>query len=433
MRRNSADVIVVGGGPAGSYTAWALASRGVDVLLVDRARFPRDKPCSEYLSPQASRLIDAMGVLGEVERAGAARLAGMRVRAPNGSMMQGDFAAVPEYRAYRDHGLALRRPVLDTILLDGARAAGARVRESTQVTDLLRDQRGTVTGVVTRGESDAGSELTARVVVGADGLRSVIAARLGLARRSRTPRRIAIVTHYENVRDMAPYGEMHVSRDGYLGLAPVGNGLTNVALVVPASLMRGWKGNPTSLLDQRVARDPVIAPRFTGSRRVTPVRATGPFASHARRAWSSGSALVGDAADFFDPFTGEGIYAALLGAEILAPLVRVALEAPHDRVAWDALAEYDDARRLAFSGKWAFERLVALAVGSPLILNGAVRAMRRRKSLADHLVGVAGDFVPASAVLSLPFALAMLANALAPRSSSGLGPRTGAPASPTRA
>ena len=86
---------------------------------------------------------------------------------------------------------------------------------------------------------------------------------------------------------------------------------------------------------------------------------------------------------------------------------------------------FDDlARRRAFGGKWIFERVVAMAVGTPPLLNGAVRAMRRRKSLADRLVGVAGDFVPASAVLSLPFALTMLANALAPRSSSGVGPRT---------
>jgi flavin-dependent dehydrogenase len=197
--------------------------------------------------------------------------------------------------------------------------------------------------------------------------------------------------------------------------------------------MRRWPGDPPSLLADRIARDPMIAARFAGARRAAPVRATGPFASRARRAWAPGAALVGDAADFYDPFTGEGMYAAMRGGELLAPFVRAALEAPNERAACDALGEYDAARNRAFSGKWQVERLIAIAVGSPPVLNGAVRAMRRRKSLADLLVGVAGDFVPASAVLSLPFALTMLALALAPRSLSEAGARADAPVSPTEA
>lgn len=435
MRQPPDEVLVVGGGPAGSFTAWALADGGVRVRLVDRARFPRDKPCSEYLSPEASRLLDSMGVLQTVEAAGAARLAGMRVRAASGETMQGDFAARHGFTAYRDHGLALRRPILDTILLDRARAAGVRVDEGVQVVDVVRDAHGAVRGAVARVASGARVEHRARLVIGADGLRSVIAARLSLVRRARLPRRIAIVAHYAGVRDMVAYGEMHVSADGYLGLAPVGSGLTNVAVVVPASAMRRWPGDTASLLEHRIARDPAIAARFAGARREAPVRATGPFASRTRRAWAPGAALVGDAADFYDPFTGEGMFAAMRGGEMLAPFVRAALEAPSDRRADDALASYEAARRDAFSGKWRVERLIALAVGAPPLLNGAVRAMRRRKSMADLLVGVAGDFVPPSAVLSLPFALTMLALALAPEALSATGARTGAdaPVSPTQA
>jgi flavin-dependent dehydrogenase len=426
-------VIVVGGGPAGAYTAWALATSGVRVQVLDRARFPRDKPCSEYLSPEASRLLEDMGALGLVEDAGAARLAGMRVRAASGLTMQGDFAAGHGWSPHRDHGLALRRTVLDAILLGRARAAGATVEEGAQVVDVLRDARGVVTGVVTRADTGARIERSARMVVGADGLRSVVASRLGLATRMRRPRRIALVTHYAHVRGMAPYGEMHVSADGYLGLAPVGAGLTNVALVVPAPVMRAWPGTPASLLEHRIARDSAIAARFAGATRETPVRATGPFATRARRASAPGAALVGDAADFFDPFTGEGIFAALRGGELLAPLLRASLEAPSEAAAFDALAAYEDARRTAFAGKWRVERLVALAVAAPPLLNGAVRAMHRRKALADLLVGVAGDFVPPSAVLSLPFALTMLALALAPRPSSPGAARSDAPVTSTGA
>ena len=128
-RERVAQALVVGGGPSGASTALALARLGVDVLVLDRARFPRDKPCSEYMSPEASRILAAMGVLDRVEGAGAAQLAGMRVRAPGGRTFQGDFAARHGFRGYRDRGLALRRTLLDAMLLDAARGAGARVRE----------------------------------------------------------------------------------------------------------------------------------------------------------------------------------------------------------------------------------------------------------------------------------------------------------------
>ena len=192
-----AEVLIVGGGPAGSSAAVALARAGVDVLIVDRARFPRDKPCAEYLSPEASRVLDAMGVLDRVEQSGAAALMGVRVRAPNGSVIAGDFIAGHGYRGYRDRGLSVRREVLDAMLLDSARTAGARVLEGTRVVDVVLDG-GRVRGA--RGLAETGQRvLSAGFVVGADGLRSVVASRLGLAHRTRRPRRLALVTHYRGV------------------------------------------------------------------------------------------------------------------------------------------------------------------------------------------------------------------------------------------
>ena len=103
---------MIGGGPAGAATAFFLARAGVDVLVVDRARFPRDKPCAEYLSPQASRILSEMAVLDAIERAGAARLSGMRVRAPNGTVIHGEFASSHGFRGFRarpaDGGFAAR-------------------------------------------------------------------------------------------------------------------------------------------------------------------------------------------------------------------------------------------------------------------------------------------------------------------------------------
>src|SRR6185436_765787 len=145
------------------------------------------------------------------------------------------------------------------------------------------------------------------------GLGSVVARRLGLTRRLRWPRRIALVTHYKGVKDVGEHGEMHVAPDGY-----VGGGLTTVAAVFPVSRSREISRDRTEFLRRWLFDQRRLALRFASAERVTPVVATGPFASYTRRAWAPGAALVGDAADFFDPFTGEGIYAALRGGEILA-------------------------------------------------------------------------------------------------------------------
>ena len=398
--RAAHDVIVVGGGPAGSATAFALARAGVRVLLLDRARFPRAKACAEYLSPQASRLLHDMGALDAVEAAGAAHLAGMVVRAPNGALIRGDFAASHGFPAFRDRGLALRRTLLDPILLDVARRAGASVCERTRVTELIRRSDGRVTGVHVLGDDGASRELRASLVIGADGLRSVVARRLGLARRRRWPRRLALVAHYEEFAGVGAWGEMHVERGvGYVGLAAVGHGLTNVAMVVPASAAREVSADRTAFYERWLRERPQLAPRVASARRVSPVMATGPFASHARRAWAPGAALVGDAADFFDPFTGEGIYAALRGGELLAPFALRALNATSARDADEALRDYDRARETEFRDKWTVERLIGSAIGFAPAINYFARVLEARKEMADLLVGVTGDFVPAREVL----------------------------------
>ncbi|MEP7345460.1 MAG: FAD-dependent oxidoreductase, partial [Gemmatimonadaceae bacterium] len=239
------EVVIVGGGPAGSATAFFLARAGVDVVLVDRSRFPRDKACAEYLSPQASRILQEMEVLDALDRAGGAQLSGMQVRAPNGAIIHGEFAASHGFHAFRDRGLALRRTILDATLLDAARRAGVRVMEGTAVRTLLRDSRGGACGV--QAATGDGTPLTieAPLVVGADGLRSVVGRRAGLIRVGRWPRRIALVSHYQRVRGMTDLGEMHVGErgEGYAGLAHVGGGVVNVAVVVPIARAPSARGD----------------------------------------------------------------------------------------------------------------------------------------------------------------------------------------------
>lgn len=404
---------MVGGGPAGATTAWSLARAGIPVTVVDRARFPRTKPCAEYLSPQSSRILHAMGVLDRIEGAGAAQLAGMRIRATDGTTFEGRFLASHGFRGFRDQGLSLPRLTLDALLLANARSAGAEVREGWRVTALSRDATGRVTGVMGMDGEGAHAAIPASVVVGADGLHSVVARQLGVARRARFPRRFAFCAHFRGVPDVGDHGEMHVERDGYVGLADVGGGITNVSLVVPAGAARAARGDPAGFLRRWLASHPQLAPRFERAFLSSTVLACGPFASHARRAWAPGAALVGDAADFFDPFTGEGIYSALRGGELLAPFVIDAVRAASPALADRALRGYARALDDEFRGKRLVEKLIGLTIAHAPLIDRAARVLRRRREMADLLVGVAGDFVPPREVLRPRFLLALFGPASA--------------------
>src|SRR5258708_3618419 len=135
--RQGPDAIVVGAGPAGAATAILLAERGFDVLVLERAAFPRPKICGEYLSPEAARVLDRLGVLKAVDMAGAVPLAGMRITAPDGTVVTGRYRATGAWRPYRDHALAVPRDTLDALLVDRLRTLPVDFRERVRVTDVL--------------------------------------------------------------------------------------------------------------------------------------------------------------------------------------------------------------------------------------------------------------------------------------------------------
>ncbi len=391
------DAVVVGAGPAGATTAMLLARAGASVLLIDRARFPRDKACSEYLSPATTEILERLDrdVLAEVESAAHAKLYGMKVVAPSGAAMCGRFRGGP--RAY---SFALPRTTFDTILLTAARGAGAHVCEATTVENLVWE-KGAVTGVVARSYDGQRVTYHARVVVGADGLRSVVARRLGLIRSS-PPRRVAFAAHVADVAGVDGVGELHVSQRGYVGLGPVGGGVTTVALVLPLATVRKERRDLRSGFFTELDGFPGLAGRFDPRNLVRDVLVTGPFAQWSRTAAApgGGALLVGDAADFFDPFTGQGIYSAMRGAELAAACLIPALaRGDGEPIPPAALRPYLLARRREFFGKWLLERLIGVGVGWPALTNRVVRRLARRPDLADLVVSATGNIVPARSVL----------------------------------
>ncbi|MBA3346808.1 MAG: FAD-dependent monooxygenase [Gemmatimonadales bacterium] len=398
-----ADVLVVGAGPAGAACGTLLAGAGFRVTVLDRAAFPRDKACSEYMSPEAVRILDRLGVVPALETAGAAPLHGTAVTAAGGARLHGRFA-LAGHHPYRPTGLSVSRRILDHALVRAAREAGAQVLERNVVEELLYDG-GAIAGALVRQADGSRRALRARLTIGADGLRSLVARRMG-PRRHGWPRRVAFVAHLDGVAGMSDSAEMHVGSEGYVGLNPIGGGRTNVALVLPAARAAGARGRAEGFFLQGLERFPAVYPRIERSSIARKVLATGPFAAWSGTVVADGGALVGDAADFFDPFTGEGIFSALRGAELLAAAATEALAGPGPITA-RRLAGYHHARRRAFVGKWAVERLIGYGMCFPRLFDRAVARLGRR-GMSHTLIGVTADFVPAREVLNPLFLARMI-------------------------
>jgi flavin-dependent dehydrogenase len=379
------DVLIAGAGPAGSIAAIHLARAGVRVLLVDRARFPRDKLCGDTLNPGAMRIAERAGVRAAVEAA-SRPLEGMLLSSGTGVQVRGSYGPGLYARA-------LTRRVLDQLLVEAAVAAGAQFHDGVRVSGPLVEEAGGVRRI--RGArlcraGGAGAEakplrVPAAITIAADGRRSTLAFALGLAAQPAGIRRWAIGAYFDGLEGLGPVGEMHVRGPHYIGVSPVGGaGCANVCLVTPAG--RGFD-DPARLLEERLAADPVLGPRAGTARRLTPPVTLGPLAVDCRAAGLPGLLLAGDAAGFVDPMTGDGLCFAMRGAELAAGVALEALEHPEI----DAPARLAATRAAAFGTKLGVNRVLRRLVASSRCVNAMGAAARIAPGLLRGMIRYAGD------------------------------------------
>jgi flavin-dependent dehydrogenase len=373
-----ADVLVVGAGPAGAIAAVMLARAGARVRVIDRATFPRDKLCGDSLNPGAMALLARHGLADAVEARGLP-VEGMWLTGPGNIGVAGTY---PRWVS----GRSLTRSELDVRLVSAAERAGATLELGVRVTGPLKDGSARVAGVMTMSTSGQRIERRARIVIAADGRRSMVATALGLIRQTRRPRRWALGAYYEGVDGLTRRGEMHVRSGRYLGVAPVPNGLTNVCLVVPDLRARSAVRAPAIAIDAAVTADDALRERFRRARRVSDVRVLGPLAVDADVAGVPGLLLAGDAAGFVDPITGDGMRIAMRGAELAAAAAQLALAG-----ASDAHRELARARAREFSTKLRVNRLLRAVVATPATVVGASALARLTPAIFEQLIGYAGD------------------------------------------
>ncbi len=388
------DVLVVGGGPAGSTLAGLLGAGGLRVTLVDRARFPREKACGECLNPGGVATLERLGLLETVLATRPVELRGWRLGTPEGPSAVGHFGSGV------GHALGIRRGAFDHALLDRARASGVRVLEGFHLQGLELGRgiplvRGREVG------SDRVWEMQPRIVVGADGLRSVVARSAGA--RSRPARRIkaSLSWHLEGPPPTEPLGHLLLGGPFTSGLAPVARSAphadegsvpgrsiwSHTVVVDPRRYADRLRADPEGLGREALhALLPDDADRFDP---LGPPRASGPFDSPVRWAARGRVLLVGDAAGYYDPLTGQGIYRALRSAELAAPLLRRGLDAPDTLAAM--MQQYDRSIRRAFTPGRRIQKILDRGLDSPLLRRFGVTILSRRAAGADTLVGITGD------------------------------------------
>ena len=415
QRDDDADVIVVGAGPSGSTAAYYLAQAGLNVLLIEKSRFPRDKVCGDGLTPRAVKSLVAMGV-DVSEEAGWLRNKGLRVIG-GGMRLELDW---PELSSWPGYGLVRTRASLDEQLARRAQAAGAKLLEGTTVTGPVLDDSGRIVGVETTSETEEkskarsrsdnteranGSSVTyrARVVVAADGNSSRLSIAMGLRKRDDRPMGVAVRSYYTSPRHKDDYLESWLDLwdgdrllPGYGWIFGMGDGTSNVGLGMLNTSDAFGKTDYRELL-KRWLRSMPEEWGYVEENRTEPVRGAAlPMGFNRTPHYHNGLVLAGDAAGMVNPFNGEGIAYAMESGEILARVVAQALARPSWAETERVLRSYPEELQAAYGRYYTLGRIFVELIGRPKLMRYATSRGMRHPAL-------------------MRFALKLLANLTDPR------------------
>ena len=392
------DLLVVGGGPAGAATAYLAARSGLDVVVVEKKAFPRDKTCGDGLTPRGVHQLEEMGLAGALEP--FHRFGGLRTIA-HGRTIEMSW---PDHPVYPDYGYVVRRCDLDTIVAEHAVSAGATLLQSTEALRPVEGEGGRIDGAVVvckegvrSTEGGAESTILARHVVVADGANSRFGRALGTARDRGYPMGMAIRTYYESPAHDDPWIESALDvRDrqgnampGYGWVFPVGNGTINVGVGL-LSTFRDYKDVNTSFLMEEFAHS---LPDHWGIDPTKPVQPpTGgrlPMAGSVGPKAGLNWLVVGDAAGAVNPFNGEGIDYAYETGRLAAGLIAEAVARGDDAV----LARYPGMLEEEYGLYFKVASLFAKVIGNPALIRELTRVGMWSKPLMEWALRVMANLL----------------------------------------
>ncbi len=343
------DVVIVGAGPAGSAAALFCARQGLNVCLIEKEQFPRDKICGDAISGKSMTILKELDLLDEVVALPSARIDAVTFGNPDH-----DLVTIPllgDKRQDMPPGLVVRRLHFDYFLFKKASNEVAEVFEEYQVKKLLFEGN-QVIGVeaVSRGGNHQ-ITILGKVIVGADGFNSVVARQTGLYEHDPAHWVVALRQYYKNVQGLDHTIELHYIDEvqpGYLWLFPVEQNMANVGIGMLHKSLKKRKVNLARAMAKAI-NSPFFKDRFQQAEPLEePVGWNLPVGSKHRKNYGAGFVLLGDAAGLIDPFTGEGIGNALYSAKIASKVIAEAIQkndvsesflSRYDRILWQNLGD----------------------------------------------------------------------------------------------
>jgi len=338
MTDTRCDVLVIGGGPAGSTISALLAQRGRDVVLLEKSRHPRFH-IGESLLPFNMPLFEQLGVAEEIESVGMPKYGAEFIAPGHAKPVMFEFANALDNSFPSTY--QVRRSEFDDILFRNAARKGARAIEGCRVTGVEFRPSG---AVVTAREGN-GHERTwhARFVVDASGRDTFLASRLGMKERSRKHNSAAIYGHFSGATRLPGRAEGNITifwfDHGWFWFIPLADGATSVGAVCWPHYLKTRKASPGQFLLDTIALCPALSERMRDAKLISPVTATGNYSYSTSRASGEGYILLGDAYAFIDPVFSTGVFLAMRGAFVGADTVETCLD--HPRQARRALDAYD--------------------------------------------------------------------------------------------
>jgi geranylgeranyl reductase family protein len=374
--QQDADVIVVGAGPGGSSTAHALAQAGLDVLLLEKTSFPREKVCGDGLTPRAVKTLVDMGIDTSPAN-GFIHNRGLRIL---GGGVQLELPW-PDLASYPNYGLVRPRLDFDDLLAQNAQKAGARLQTLTNVTGPVVEN-GRIVGVSAKvGPEKTATTYRAPLTIACDGVSARLAISQGINKRDDRPMGVAVRRYYESPRhddDMleswlelrTPTGDL---LPGYGWVFGVGDGTSNVGLGILNTtkawqdtnyrdLMARWTSSmpPEWQYDEEHARGPIRGAAL-------------PMGFNRQPHYRDGMLLVGDAAGSVNPFNGEGIAYAMESGRLAAEVAVQALARPEGPARERALQAYPAAMKATYGGYFTLGRVFVSLIGNPQVMKVATK------------------------------------------------------------
>jgi len=371
------DVAIVGAGPAGSSTAITLARLGYHALLIDRAVFPRDKLCGDFVNPINWPVLKELHVGQELLSRPHTKVSTFRISAADGAQA---ISSLPVQRELQ-FGLGLRRFQLDHVLLERAKRIGVSVNEGVKVTAVEIASHGWRLDMARGGEHISAR---AKFLVGADGRNSWVARQLGVAsERPKPSASVGFEIQLRKVLGVRASVEIHQFVGGYAGLVRVDEDTVNLCFTMQRSLL-ARSVSFENLRERLLRRNPFLQALLIDAKPVSSLRSVWPVYFPPRRCFGDGFLLVGDAARVTEPVTGEGIFFALRSGQLAATTIAAALR--EGDVSPARLGQYDRACRAEFGARLRLNSLIRVLMYRPKLLSLAIRLLGSRQRLLETLV-----------------------------------------------